>query len=124
MTHRSVAYSNRIETNRIIIQLNIGRWQVKNVKPTANGEAQEVKIKVRINPNGVILVTSANLVDKKAVKAAEEQIAADNSSGSTENGNNMDTQEVSSFSQSFILCDGPTRLFCVRLTVCHYMAFV
>lgn len=68
---------------------------MKNIKPTANGEPQEVKIKVRINNNGVILVTSANLVDKKAIKVAEEPTPADNSSGSTENGNNMDTQEVS-----------------------------
>lgn len=81
--------------SNLMIYSNLGRWQVKNVKPTANGEAQEVKIKVRINNNGVILVTSANLVDKKAVKAAEEPTPADNSSGSTENGNNMDTQEVS-----------------------------
>lgn len=68
---------------------------MKNIKPTANGEPQEVKIKVRINNNGVILVTSANIVDKKAAKAIEEPTPADNTSGSTENGNTMDTQEVS-----------------------------
>lgn len=71
-----------------------GRWHVKNIKPTSNGDAQEVKIKVRINNNGVILVTSANLVDKKAAKAVEDGSPGDNTSG-TENGNNMDTQEVS-----------------------------
>lgn len=76
------------------ILFNLGRWHVKNIKPT--GEPQEVKIKVRININGVILVTGANLVDKKAAKAIEEPTSVDNnSSGSTENGNNMDTQEVS-----------------------------
>lgn len=66
----------------------LGRWHVKNIKPTASGEAQEVKIKVRINSNGVILITSANVVDKKAVKA-EESAANDNGD------NNMETQEVS-----------------------------
>lgn len=66
-----------------------GRWHVKNIKPTANGEPQEVKIKVRLNANGVILVTSANLVDKKKA----EEIAADN--GNAGDANNMDVaQEV------------------------------
>lgn len=61
----------------------IGRWYVKNIKPTSTGEAQEVKIKVRINANGVIQVTSANLVEKKL----KEEIPVDNGNGET---NNMD----------------------------------
>lgn len=56
---------------------------MKNIKPTANGEPQEVKVRVRINPNGVILVTSANLVDKK--KAEEMNV---------ENGNDANNMEV------------------------------
>lgn len=72
---------------------HLGRWHVKNIKPTANGDAQEIKIKVRINVNGVILVTSANVVDKKTAKAIEEPSLADNNTGSTENGNSM--EEVS-----------------------------
>lgn len=70
-----------------------GRWQIKNIKPTSNGEPQEVKIKVRINPNGVILITSANLVDKKAAKAEADQQSVDNGNGN--DANSMDTQEVS-----------------------------
>jgi heat shock protein len=42
------------------------------VKPNANGEAQEVKIKVRINHNGVILISSAQMVEKKEVVDAEQ----------------------------------------------------
>lgn len=68
-----------------------GRWHVKNIKPTANGEPQEVKIKVRINNNGIILVTSANVVDKKAIKVDEPATPTDNG----DNGNKMDVQEVS-----------------------------
>lgn len=64
-----------------------GRWFVKNIKPTANGEAQEVKIKVRINLNGVIQLTSANLVEKKA----KEEAPVDN--GNAENSMDV-TQEV------------------------------
>lgn len=61
---------------------------MKSIKPTSTGEPQEVKIKVRINANGVIQLTSANLVEKKA----KEETPVDN--GNTET-NNMDvTQEV------------------------------
>lgn len=80
-------------TKRLSVPRQTGRWHVRNIKPAANGEPQEVKIKVRINNNGVILVTSANLVDKKAIKAEEQ--AADN--GSADNGNKMETQEVCIF---------------------------
>jgi hypothetical protein len=66
---------------------------VRDVKPNANGEAQEVKIKVRINHNGVILISSANLVEKNGVEAEEPQ------SPQTEEGQvpqePMETAEVS-----------------------------
>jgi len=45
---------------------------VKDVKPSANGEAQEVKVKVRINHNGLLLVASAQMVEKKEVQDAEQ----------------------------------------------------
>lgn len=62
---------------------------MKNIKPTPTGEAQEVKIKVRINSNGVIQLTSANVVDKKP----KEEVPVDNGNAET---NNMDvSQEVS-----------------------------
>lgn len=70
----------------------VGRWYIDNIKPTSTGESQEVKIKVRINANGVIRITSANIVDKKAVKAEAEEQSADNGANDS---NNMDTQEVS-----------------------------
>lgn len=81
--------SHRMRQAKRISGRQTGRWYVKNIKPAANGEPQEVKIKVRINNNGVILVTGANLVDKKAIKADEQ--AADN--GSADNGN-KESQEV------------------------------
>ncbi|XP_031630545.1 heat shock 70 kDa protein 4 isoform X2 [Contarinia nasturtii] len=64
----------------------IGRWYVKNIKPTATGEAQEVKIKVRINSNGVIQLTSANIVDKKPKEEAP------NDNGNTDT-NNMEVAQ-------------------------------
>lgn len=69
---------------------------MKNIKPTPTGEPQEVKIKVRINANGVIQLTSANLVEKKP----KEDVPVDNGNVET---NNMDvTQEVTE--QPLALC--------------------
>uniref|UniRef100_T1PDV7 Hsp70 protein n=1 Tax=Musca domestica TaxID=7370 RepID=T1PDV7_MUSDO len=43
----------------------IGRWTIKDVKPNDKGEYAEVKVKVRINHHGIVLISSASLVDKK-----------------------------------------------------------
>lgn len=77
---------NRKEPFSIIIQYAqpvpypdpiIGKWHIKDVKPNEKGELQEVKVKVRINHHGIVLISSASLVDKKEVDeiqaAAEEQ---------------------------------------------------
>lgn len=75
----------------------VGRWSVKNIKPTPTGEPQEIRVKVRINDNGLILVTSASIVEKKAKEPEPPQPAGDNAAPNSENGNNMDTTEVSPF---------------------------
>lgn len=46
----------------------IGKWHIKDVKPNANGESQEVKIKVRVNNHGILLISSVTMVDKKEVE--------------------------------------------------------
>lgn len=51
--------------------LIIGYWRVNDVKPTPTGESQEVKIKVRINNNGLVLVSSATMVEKKELTDVE-----------------------------------------------------
>ncbi|XP_055592925.1 heat shock 70 kDa protein 4L isoform X2 [Uranotaenia lowii] len=43
----------------------IGSFLIKDIKPNANGDPQEVKIKVRINQNGIVLVSSATMVEKR-----------------------------------------------------------
>uniref|UniRef100_A0A1Q3FWH7 Putative heat shock 70 kDa protein 4 n=1 Tax=Culex tarsalis TaxID=7177 RepID=A0A1Q3FWH7_CULTA len=43
----------------------IGSFHIKDIKPNANGDPQEVKIKVRINQNGIVLVSSATMVEKR-----------------------------------------------------------
>uniref|UniRef100_A0A1A9UQI6 Heat shock 70 kDa protein 4 n=1 Tax=Glossina austeni TaxID=7395 RepID=A0A1A9UQI6_GLOAU len=48
--------------------LIIGRWTIKDIKPNERGEPSEVKVKVRINHHGIVLISSASLVDKKEVE--------------------------------------------------------
>lgn len=47
---------------------HIGEFEVGEVRPTADGSNQKVKVKVRINPNGIFAVSSANLVEKHEVE--------------------------------------------------------
>ena len=47
---------------------HIGEWEVGDVRPTGEGAHQKVKVKVRINPNGIFGVSSASLVEKHEVE--------------------------------------------------------
>merc|ERR1712013_443765 len=47
---------------------HIGLFEIGDVRPTAEGGNQKVKVKVRINPNGIFGVSSANLVEKHEVE--------------------------------------------------------
>ncbi|XP_014098113.1 heat shock 70 kDa protein 4 isoform X2 [Bactrocera oleae] len=74
----------------------IGKWFIKDVKPNERGEHQEVKVKVRINHHGLVLISSASLVDKKeeessnaGVTAGEQNLAP----SSDEKGNAGDQQQ-------------------------------
>lgn len=42
------------------------------MKPSATGEGQEVKVKVRINHNGLLLVSSAQMFEKKEPQEGEQ----------------------------------------------------
>merc|ERR1712098_720313 len=53
---------------------HIGVFEIGDVKPTAEGGNQKVKVKVRINPNGIFGVSSANLVEKHEI---EEEVPED-----------------------------------------------
>lgn len=64
----------------------IGRWTIKDVKPNDKGEYSEVKVKVRINHHGIVLISSASLVDKKeqeelAQAAADQQANSEQPAG-------------------------------------------
>lgn len=42
----------------------IGTFQVNGIRPDANGEAQEVKVKLRIDHNGIILIPNATMYER------------------------------------------------------------
>jgi len=85
----------------------IGVWKIKEIKPTERGESQEVKLKVRINQNGIVLISSATLVDRKemeeaaAAAAAGEQAAAEEKAAGEQpaanSGEQADAQQEVSF---------------------------
>merc|ERR1711997_980117 len=51
-----------------------GVFEIWDKKPNAEGGSQKVKVKVRINPNGIFGVASANLVEKHEI---EEEVPED-----------------------------------------------
>lgn len=64
----------------------IGHWAIKGVKPNAENESQEVKIKVRINHNGIVLISSAQMVEKKdAAEQEAEKVATENAQMEAQN---------------------------------------
>ncbi|KAK6100995.1 Hsp70 family protein [Brugia pahangi] len=53
---------------------HIGSWVIKNVAPGPNNEAKKVKVKVRINPNGIFSVCSANTFETVETSPSDTQI--------------------------------------------------
>ena len=68
-------------------QLQTGQWHIRDVQPTAEGESQKVKLKVRVNIHGIITVASASLVEKKQDAAQNDNIEMENT---TENSQGQD----------------------------------
>nr|QWA14828.1 heat shock cognate 70c [Diaphanosoma celebensis] len=50
----------------------IGQFQIQGVKPDAKGEAQKVKVKVRLNIHGTFQVVSATLMERQPAQANGE----------------------------------------------------
>ncbi|XP_049865586.1 heat shock 70 kDa protein 4 isoform X2 [Pectinophora gossypiella] len=65
----------------------IGQWHIRDIQPTADGECQKVKLKVRVNIHGIITVASASLVEKKQESAQSQNDNVD-MENSNENGQN------------------------------------
>ncbi|XP_068627559.1 heat shock 70 kDa protein 4L isoform X2 [Battus philenor] len=65
----------------------IGQWNIRDVQPTAEGESQKVKLKVRVNIHGIITVASASLVEKKQDSSQNDNVDMENVN---ENQNNQE----------------------------------
>merc|ERR1712012_1209554 len=61
-------------------------FEVGDVRPTAEGGSQKVKVKVRINPNGIFGVSSANLVEKHEKEEAGDKKEEENKEAKPEGG--------------------------------------
>ncbi|CAG9535600.1 unnamed protein product [Cercopithifilaria johnstoni] len=53
---------------------HMGSWVVKNLTPGPNNEPRKVKVKVRINPNGIFSVCSANTFETVEASPLDTQI--------------------------------------------------
>nr|CAH7724320.1 unnamed protein product [Callosobruchus chinensis] len=49
----------------------IGKWVIKDIRPTAEGKPQKVKVKVRVNLHGIMTISSASLLEAKETLEAE-----------------------------------------------------
>merc|ERR1719436_140490 len=47
---------------------HIGLFEIGDVRPTEDGSSQKVKVKVRVNPNGIFGVSSASLLEKHEIE--------------------------------------------------------
>lgn len=54
------------------MSLTTGRFTITKVEPQASGESSKVKVKVKINKNGILSVPSASMIEK-VESATEEQ---------------------------------------------------
>ncbi|CAG0913391.1 unnamed protein product [Notodromas monacha] len=55
----------------------IGQYRVQGVKPTATGESSKVKVKARINVNGIFLISSASLIEPVPPKEEDAMDASE-----------------------------------------------
>ncbi|XP_012287319.1 97 kDa heat shock protein isoform X2 [Orussus abietinus] len=69
---------------------HIGTFVIKNVKSTPEGEASKVKVKVRVNLNGILTVASASLVEKR--EPIQQEKEEEEKAQQQQKENNMDIE--------------------------------
>ena len=78
----------------------IGTFSVRDVKPTEDGEASKIKIKVRMNIHGIFFVKTASMIEKLPVEPEEamemDKPATNNATpAGTTAGGSTDTSDIS-----------------------------
>ncbi|XP_043803060.1 heat shock 70 kDa protein 4 isoform X1 [Apis laboriosa] len=74
-------------------QTHIGTYTIKNVKPTPEGELSKVKVKVRVNLNGILTVVSASLIEKRELTQQEKEEEEKQQQQHQQQQNNMDIDQ-------------------------------
>ncbi|CAL2037567.1 unnamed protein product [Caenorhabditis brenneri] len=54
-------------------QVHIGSWKVNGARPGPDGSNQKVKVKVRVNPDGIFTIASATMYEPKIVEEAQAE---------------------------------------------------
>nr|CAH7724325.1 unnamed protein product [Callosobruchus chinensis] len=62
-----------------------GKWVIKDIRPTAEGKPQKVKVKVRVNLHGIMTISSASLLEAKETLEAESSDEQQATKGGEEN---------------------------------------
>jgi len=71
----------------------IGQYNVKEIKPTVEGESSKVKVKVRINVHGIMSIVSAFIVEKKEASEEDSQQEVSNEADAQASTEQSPTQE-------------------------------
>ncbi|CAD1476099.1 unnamed protein product [Heterotrigona itama] len=74
-------------------QTYIGTYAIKNVKPTPEGEFSKVKVKVRINLNGILTIVSASLIEKRELTQQEKEEEEKQQQQQQQNNMDIDQQQ-------------------------------
>ncbi|XP_045204095.2 heat shock 70 kDa protein 4-like [Mercenaria mercenaria] len=85
-------------------QSGIGVYKITKVQPQADGESSKVKVKVRINNNGLFNVQSASMVEKVEVKENEQEPESMETDGTKEG----DAKQAKTENESMDTEQGPT----------------
>jgi len=72
---------------------HIGVFEIMEVRPNAEGGPQKVKVKVRINPNGIFNVSSASLIEQQEVEE-EVPVEMDQSAPKEGDANNKTEEKM------------------------------
>lgn len=73
-----------------------GVFTIQNVKPTAEGESSKVKVKARVNLNGILTIASAALTEKREPNKEEmeqEEIKNSEQNNAMNVDNNQDKKD-------------------------------
>uniref|UniRef100_A0A8R1DJV2 Uncharacterized protein n=1 Tax=Caenorhabditis japonica TaxID=281687 RepID=A0A8R1DJV2_CAEJA len=74
-------------------QVRIGSWKVVGARPGADGANQKVKVKVRVNPDGVFTIASATMYEPKIVEEVPEVPMEVDGAAAAEGANPPEPQE-------------------------------